>query len=125
MYKFEKDLGISAEKAFGMISKNLKDTGYVLLSYVDVKEIIRNKFGEDFPYYFMLDVCKPAAARELISRNQDYGLFLPCKIVIAGDQEKSKVMMLRVSEMAETHLGDSREHALKFEEELVEMLKNL
>ncbi len=125
MYKFERELDIGAEKAFGAVSKKLKEFEYVLLSYVDVKEIIRNKFGEDFPFYFMLDVCKPAAARELITRNQDYGLFLPCKIVIAGDESSSKVMMLRVSEMAETFLSEDRKYALKYEEELVEVLNSL
>ncbi len=125
MYKYERELNIGAEKAFGLISKQLKENDYVVLSYVDVKEIIKNKFGEEFPFYFILDVCKPAAARELISRNQEYGLFLPCKVVIAGDESRSKVMMLRVSEMAEKHLSDSGEHALKYEEELIRALESV
>lgn len=125
MYKWERQLDIGAEKAFGLISKQLKESNYVLLSYVDVKEIIKNKFGEEFPFYFMLDVCQPAAARELISRNQDYGLFLPCKIVIAGDEKSSRVMLLRVSEMAKIHLSESPESALKYERELIEALESI
>lgn len=125
MYKYERELNMSAEKAFGEISKNLKETGFVLLSYVDIKEIIHNKFGEDFPYYFLLDVCKPAAARELIGRNRDYGLFLPCKIVIEGDETKCKMKLLRVSEMAEKHLDESKEYALKYEEELVSAIEKI
>lgn len=125
MYKYERNLEIGAEKAFGAVSKQLKESNYVILSYVDVKEIIKNKFGEDFPFYFILDVCKPAAARELISRNHDYGLFLPCKIVIRGNGDNSVVSMLRVSEMAESHLSDSKEHALKYEEELIAALESI
>lgn len=125
MYKFSKNIDIGAEKAFGAVSARLKDSGFVVLSYVDVKEIIRNKFNEDFPFYFILDVCKPSAARELISRNSDYGLFLPCKVVIEGDERQSRLVMLRVSEMAESHLSESGKYALKYENELIEALESI
>lgn len=125
MYKYERDLGIGIDKAFLKVSQNLKEKGFVVLSYVDVKEIIKNKFGEDFPGYYILDVCKPAAAKELISSNRDYGLFLPCKFVIEGDEEKSTVKMLIVSEVASKYLDVDPSKPKNFEAELKEVIDTL
>lgn len=125
MFKFERDLGIGIDKAFLKVSQELKEKGFVVLSYVDVREIIKNKFNEDFPGYYILDVCKPAAARELISSNHDYGLFLPCKIVIEGDDSTSRIKMLLVSELASTYLQEDPTVPLGYEAELRETLESL
>lgn len=125
MYKYERAVDLSLDKAFLKVSQSLKDNGYVVLSYVDVKEIIKNKFGEDFPGYYILDVCKPAAARELISSNHDYGLFLPCKIVIEGDESGSTVKMLLVSEMAENYLKEDPTRPRSYEAELKAVINKL
>ena len=125
MYKFEREVDIDVDKSFLKISQNLKEKGFVVLSYVDVKEIIKNKFGEDFPGYYILDVCKPAAARELISSNSDYGLFLPCKIVIEGKGKGSMVKMLLVSEMAKSYLGEDTSRPRSYEKELEEVLSGI
>lgn len=125
MYKYERDLDISIDKAFLKVSQNLKEKGYVVLSYVDVKEIIKNKFGEEFPGYYILDVCKPLAAKELISSNRDYGLFLPCKFVIEGDESKSTVKMLLVSEVVSKHLDVDASRPRSFEAELREVIDSL
>lgn len=125
MYKFEREIDLDLDKAFLKVSQNLKDKGFVVLSYVDVREIIKNKFGEDFPGYYILDVCKPAAARELISSNHDYGLFLPCKIVIEAEGTKSRIKMLLVSELASTYLNEDVSRPKSYEEELKEVLNSL
>lgn len=125
MYKFEREIGLDVDKSFLKVSQSLKEKGYVVLSYVDVKEIIKNKFDEDFPGYYILEVCKPAAARELISSNSDYGLFLPCKIVIEGTDSGSRIKMLLVSEMAGTHLKEDMSRPRSYEMELEEVLKGL
>lgn len=125
MYKYERDLDISIDKAFLKVSQNLKDKGFVVLSYVDVKEIIKNKFGEEFPGYYILDVCKPAAAKELISSNKDYGLFLPCKFVIEGNDDKSTVKMLVVSEVVSKFLEVDPSRPRSFESELKEVIDSL
>ena len=58
MYKFERILNMDVDKAYGKLSQGLKEKGYVILSYVDVKEIIKNKFNEDFPYALSTSIFK-------------------------------------------------------------------
>ncbi len=125
MYKFERIVDLDTEKTFLKISQKLKEIGFALLSYVDVKEIIKNKFGDDFPVYYILDVCKPEAARELIGRNHDFGLYLPCKIVIEGDGKRSKIKMLLISELAQKYIDEDPGRPRFYENELRMALESI
>lgn len=126
MFKFERVIELDIEKAFLKVSQKLKDAGFVVLSYVDIREIVKNKFGEDFPGYYILDVCKPAAARELISSNHDYGLFLPCKVTLeTSGNGKTLVKMLLVSELAEKYLNSDPSRPRAYESELIGALNAL
>lgn len=126
MFKLEREVDLDIDKAYLKVSQKLKDAGFVVLSYVDIKEIIMNKFGEEFPGYYILDVCKPAAARELISSNHDYGLFLPCKVTLETKSEgKTTIKMLLVSELAEKYLGADPARPKAYESELREALNSV
>ena len=126
MFKFERVIELDIEKAFLKVSQKLRDAGFVVLSYVDIREIVKNKFGEDFPGYYILDVCKPAAARELISSNHDYGLFLPCKVTLESKGNgKTVVKMLLVSELAEKYLNADPSRPKAYESELIGALNAL
>lgn len=125
MYKFEKELDLEIDKAFLKVTKDLKESGYVVLSYVDIKEILNKNFGEEFPGYYILNVCKPIAAKEMISRNPDYGLFLPCKVVLTENGGKTTLKMLIVSELASTYLKEDASLPQKYEKELIGILEKL
>lgn len=125
MYKFERELDMEIDKVFLKVTQMLKENEYVVLSYVDVKEILNKNFGEDFPGYYILNVCKPSAAKEMISSNADYGLFLPCKVVLSANGKKTSLKMLIVSELVSNYLDADPAVPQKYEKELIEVLKNL
>lgn len=125
MYKFERELDLGIDKAFLKTTQLLKEKGYVVLSYVDVSEMLNKNFGDDFPGYYILNVCKPEAARKMIPSNHDYGLFLPCKIVIEVSGERSILKMLLVSELASEYLKVDPSVPAGYEKELIEVLNSL
>ncbi len=125
MYKFERELDLEIDKAFLKTTKELKEKGYVVLSYVDVKEMFSKNFGDDFPGYYILNVCKPAAAREMIPSNSDYGLFLPCKVVLAANGNKTTLKMLLVSELVSSYIDADPSVPEKYEQELIGVLQSL
>lgn len=125
MYKFERELDLEIDKAFLKTTKELKENDYVVLSYVDVKEILNKNFGEEFPGYYILNVCKPIAAKEMISSNPDYGLFLPCKVVLVANGSKTTIKMLIVSELASTYIDADPSVPQKYEKELIGVLEKL
>ncbi len=125
MISHERSVDAGIEDTFGKLSAELKEGGYVLLSYVDAKEILTKNFGGERPGYYILNVCKPQAALELLGENEDYGLFLPCKIVLIEKGKNTRVLMLRVSELGRKYLGSDGKTAEGFEEELISVINRL
>ena len=119
-YKFERVVPDSVDKVFARLSQRLKDAGYVILSLVDVKETLSNSgLDKNFKPFYILDVCKPKAAQLLIGSNDEYGLLLPCKIMLTSKGSGTVVEMLRVSEIASHYLNEDRGKAAQFEKELI------
>ncbi|MCL5439386.1 MAG: DUF302 domain-containing protein [Candidatus Thermoplasmatota archaeon] len=125
-YKYERVLPDSVEKVFSKLSQKLKESGYVILSIVDVKETLKNSgLDPDFKPFYILDVCKPKAAQAMIGSNDEYGLLLPCRIMITKKGDKTLLGMLRVSEIASKYLKEEREKALQFERELIDSMNSI
>lgn len=125
MYKFETVTEKNIDKVFLELGNRLKEKGYAVLSYVDLKQILKEKLGSEFHGYYILEVCRPTAAMELISKNSDYGLFLPCKIVIEEMASgKTSIKMLLVTEMASEFLKEGND-AEEFQAEIIEVVKKI
>jgi uncharacterized protein (DUF302 family) len=125
MYKYETTTEKSIDKVFLELGNRLREKGYAVLSYVDLKQILKEKLGSEFHGYYILEVCRPAAAKELISKNSDYGLFLPCKIVIEeAASARTCIKVLLVTEMASEFLKGGNE-AEKFQAEIIEAVKTI
>lgn len=123
MLSYERMVKGDVENTFGSLSAKLKEQGYIVLSFVDVKEILTKNFGGEHPGYYILNVCKPPAARDLIGENEDYGLLIPCKIVLIEKGDSTKIEMMRVSELAQKYLGSDGKTAEKYEEELIAVIE--
>ena len=125
-YKFERVIPDSVDKVFARLSQRLKDAGYVILSLVDVKETLSNSgLDKNFKPFYILDVCKPKAAQLLIGSNDEYGLLLPCKIMLTSNGSGTVVEMLRVSEIASHYLNEDRGKAAQFERELISAIDSI
>jgi uncharacterized protein (DUF302 family) len=121
MYSYERHIALGVEDTYGKLSHALKESGFLILSYVDVQHILESNFGDKFRKYYILNVCKPIAAKEIMGEDLKMGLFIPCKIAIYETEGGSQVSLLYVSALARDYLG--RESvAGKYEEELVSII---
>jgi|YelNatPaOPRAMG01_1025707.scaffolds.fasta_scaffold09955_5 uncharacterized protein (DUF302 family) len=125
-YKYERIFPDSVDKVFSRLSQKLKESGYVILSIVDIKETLKNSgLDPKFKPFYILDVCKPKAAHLLIGSNDEYGLLLPCRIMLTTNEDKTLLGMLRVSEIASKYLKEDREKSLQFEGELIAAINSI
>jgi uncharacterized protein (DUF302 family) len=125
-YKYERIFPDSVDKVFSRLSQKLKESGYVILSIVDIKETLKNSgLDTKFKPFYILDVCKPKAAHLLIGSNDEYGLLLPCRIMLTTNEDKTLLGMLRVSEIASKYLKEDREKSLQFEGELIAAINSI
>ena len=121
MYSYERTIEKNAETTFGELHKALKEKDWLILSYVDVKEMFKKMNKEIEPYY-ILDVCYPKAALELITDNPDIGAFIPCKLVLMQKGNKTRILMPKPSVQAKEYLNSSGEIAKKYENTLTEII---
>ncbi len=124
MYSYEKTYNKSAEELFGELHRKLKEKEMVILSYVDVKEIF-SKMKEDIEPYYILDVCYPPAAVELIHENVDIGAFIPCKLILIQKGNTTKVLMPKPSVLSREYLDSDGKTVEKYENIIIGILEEL
>ncbi|MBY0030896.1 DUF302 domain-containing protein [Priestia aryabhattai] len=89
----------SPEKAIFSLEENLKSEGFGVLWNFDLTAKLQEK-GQDFNTPFtVLEVCNPAEAQRVLSKNLLVGYFLPCKIVVYKDGDETKIGMPKPTAM--------------------------
>ncbi|MCL4452968.1 DUF302 domain-containing protein [Ferroplasma sp.] len=124
MYSYEKTFNTDAEEIFGKIHKLLKEANWLILSYVDVKEVF-TKMDKSIDPYYILDVCYPPAAVDLIHDNEDIGAFIPCKIVLIQHGKSTRLIMPKPSVLSKEYLDTDGKVAEKYEKALIEILDKI
>ncbi|KAA8923389.1 DUF302 domain-containing protein [Thermoplasma sp.] len=125
MYKFDMDVNGSLEEVYGRIFKVLKDAGYVMLSYVDVAEILARTMNKKIDPLYILNVCKPVAANEFINESYETSMFIPCKLVLHQTGDKTTVSLQLISPQIEAFTDLPTDVARKYENEIIEVLKKI
>lgn len=77
------------------VTAALKEQQFGVLWQMDVPETLRAKGMPFSTPYRILEVCNPKAANEVLSQNLQVGYFLPCKVVVYQDGERTKVAFPR------------------------------
>ncbi len=103
---------------------NLKENNWVIMSYIDVKEIF-SKMKEKLNPYYILDVCFPPAAVELIRDSIDIGAFIPCKLVLIENDGKTRILMPKPSVFSREYLNSDGKIAEKYESALIELINKI
>ncbi len=124
MYSYERTVEKNAETIFGELHKALKEKDWLILSYVDVKEIFK-KMNKELEPYYILDVCYPKAAIELITADPDIGAFIPCKLVLMENGNKTRILMPKPSVQAKDYLNLNGEIVRKYEDALIGIINEL
>ncbi|WP_019416194.1 DUF302 domain-containing protein [Paenisporosarcina sp. TG20] len=81
----------TVEEAVRSLEENLKEEKFGILWNFDLTAKLQEK-GVDFDIpYIVLEVCNPHEAKRVLSENLLVGYFLPCKIVVYKDGNKTKI----------------------------------
>ncbi|AAT43745.1 DUF302 domain-containing protein [Picrophilus oshimae] len=122
MYAYEKVVDSGADQLFSRIYKKLKDENWVVVSYVDISEMMKKQYNITMEPYYIMDVCYPPAARELLDDNYDIGAFIPCKVILAQRDKKTKVIIPRPSVLSREFLNSSGKIAEKYEDIIINLV---
>ncbi|MFS1515463.1 DUF302 domain-containing protein [Bacillus sp. SCS-151] len=77
------------------LEENLSKEQFSVLWSFNIKDKLNAKGLEYNQDFYVLEVCNPFDAKEVLSITNQVGYFLPCKIVVYGEQETNKIGMVK------------------------------
>ena len=90
-YGFSKTVDMSYEQAIEKVTAELKKEGFGVLTFIDVKETLKQKINVDFKKYAILGACNPPIAHKALQTEEELGLLLPCNVIVYEKDGKTLV----------------------------------
>ena len=60
----------------------LAKEGFGILTQIDVRETLKKKLDVDYQNYLILGACHPQSAYQVLQKEQEIGLLLPCNVIV-------------------------------------------
>jgi uncharacterized protein (DUF302 family) len=81
-YALSRILDCDFDTAVNRLTDSLKNEGFGILTEINLEEVFKNKLGKDFKRYKVIGACNPQFAYDAITKEEDLGLILPCKLAV-------------------------------------------
>ncbi len=124
MFYASREFNADLEDVMSSFLVHIKKDGFVIIADVNVKNILKNALNFEFKDYHILEICKPAAAKEIIGQDDLNGLFVPCKMIIFQEGRVTRIRVLSVSQITDQVYPKASALIKKFEEELFGLIKS-
>lgn len=98
-YHFSKTVSMSFDEAIDRTKAVLKESGFGVLTEIDIQSTLKEKIGADFRKYRILGACNPGYAHKALTSEGHIGLMLPCNVVVQ-EQENGVVEVSAIDPVA-------------------------
>ena len=119
--------GKSFDEAIELVTAELKEEGFGVLTEIDVKETFKKKLDVDFKKYKILGACNPKYAYKSIQSEDKMGVLLPCNVVVEehenGEIEVSAVDPIMVMSVVKNKTVE--DVANEVQQKLTNVINNL
>lgn len=88
-YYFSKTVSLSHAEAIEKVTAALKNSGFGIVSEIQMHEKFKEKLNVDFKKYTILGACNPGYAYKAVQSEEKIGTMLPCNIVIIEKGDKA------------------------------------
>ena len=127
-YYFNKVLvGKSFDDAIELVTAELKNEGFGILTEIDVQETLKKKIDVDFKKYKILGACNPHFAHKALTSEDKIGVLLPCNVIVE-EHENGEVEVSVVDPVASMGAVENEalgSLALEVQQKLLKVIKNL
>ena len=93
MFHYTRETAKTPEQAIAALAENLQAEKFGVLWHLDIREKLKEKGVDLNVAYHVLEICNPHEAKRVLTEDLLVGYFLPCKIVVYKDGEKTKIGM--------------------------------
>ncbi|QQE78429.1 DUF302 domain-containing protein [Alicyclobacillus sp. SO9] len=95
MFDFTIETEKTVEEAISAVEESLKGHRFGVLWKLDLRAKLQEKGVEFTRPYHVLEACNPVEAKKVLEQNRLGGYFLPCKLVVYQEQQKTKIGLTR------------------------------
>jgi uncharacterized protein (DUF302 family) len=81
-YALSRTLDCNFDTAVERLTDSLKNEGFGILTEINLDQVFKDKLGKDFKRYKIIGACNPKFAYDAITKEEDIGLILPCKLAV-------------------------------------------
>lgn len=119
MYYYKKKVNLKFEGAVEKTISELDKVGFGILNRADVKAALKKTINKDFDNYLILGACNPKHSYNLLIKEKDIGLLLPCNVAVYEDNNEIFVSMIKptsifsLTELKEEKVAKEVEEILK------------
>lgn len=106
-YSYSKQLNSSFDEAVDKTIVALKDSGFGILSDIDVAKTVKEKLGVDFKKYRILGACNPPRAYRALQAEEEIGLFMPCNVIVY--EKDDRVVVAAILPLKAFEVVDNKE----------------
>jgi uncharacterized protein (DUF302 family) len=108
------------------ITTALKEVDFGVLGSLNFKEILLKKGLNYKDEYRLLEVCNPAAAKQVLESNPEIGLLLPCTIAVYQRNNENWISLAKpTSLLANIHDNRLDKFAEEMEQKLVHAIQKV
>lgn len=81
-YYFSKTIQADFHSTVDKVIADLKESGFGIITQIDMKETFHQKIGKDIRPYLILGACNPNYAFEALQKENKVGTMLPCNVIV-------------------------------------------
>ena len=86
-YGIQKTITGTFDEAVERVKGALAKEGFGILTEINVKDTLKKKLDIDYPNYQILGACHPQFAYQVLLKEQEIGLLLPCNVIVYENEE--------------------------------------
>ena len=95
----EKTIQLPFEEAVAKTRLALKDSGFGIITEINVTDVLKQKLDMDFKKYIILGACNPKLASQALAASDKVGLLLPCNVIVHDDNGGVKISTMLPSSL--------------------------
>ena len=81
-YGIQKTVTGAFDEVVEKVKSALAKEGFGILTEINVKETLKKKLDVDYLNYHILGACHPQSAYQVLLKEQEIGLLLPCNVIV-------------------------------------------
>ena len=122
-YYFSKIVDDNFDDAIERVTARLAESGFGVLTTIDVSATLKKKIDVDFQRYTILGACNPGFAYKALQAEDKIGTMLPCNVIVQETAD-GKVEVAAVDPMA-SMMAIQNETLGEVASQIQGMLKNI